>query len=95
VPVEDKSLNNTQMSFNANPGNAKLPLLEWIYENFMQKYGLKNVAEKKFVQLISSCIAQKNKLHRVRLFGRFLELYNDLSPTDYNRYLEMVEMFTS
>lgn len=60
----------------------------------MQKYGLKNVAEKKFVQLISSCIAQKNQLHRIRLFGRFLELYDDLSAVEYNKYLEVADMFT-
>ncbi len=61
----------------------------------MQKYGLKNVAEKKFSQLIGSCILQQNQLHRIRLFGRFIEIYNDLTPSDYNKYLEMVDLFTN
>jgi hypothetical protein len=29
--------------------NNEATLLEYIYDSFMQKYGLKNVAEKKFV----------------------------------------------
>ena len=31
----------------ANPGNSQ-PLSEFVYENFMNAYGLKNVAEKKY-----------------------------------------------
>jgi hypothetical protein len=61
----------------------------------MQKYGLKNVAEKKFTQLLSSCIIQQHSLHRIRLFGRFVEVYNELTQAEYNKYLEMIEMFTN
>lgn len=60
----------------------------------MQKYGLKNVAEKKFCQLLGSCIIQKDTLPRIRLFGRFLEVYNELTPVEYNRYLEIVDLYT-
>lgn len=29
--------------------NQQLSLIEWVYDSFMQKYGLKNVAERKFI----------------------------------------------
>ncbi len=61
----------------------------------MQKYGLKNVAERKFVQLISSCIAYKDQLPKITLFGRFLEAYDDLPISEYNRYLSLITFFTS
>eukprot|EP00347_Sterkiella_histriomuscorum_P010195 403377241 len=67
---------------------------QWVYDNFLNKYGLKNVAEKKFRQMISSCLSLKDQLPRIRLFGRFIELHNELQPTDYTKYLEMVEIYT-
>ncbi|CDW88315.1 ef hand family protein [Stylonychia lemnae] len=70
-------------------------LLEWVYENFLNKYGLKNVAEKKFKQMISSCVCQKGNLPRIRLFGRFIEVHNELQPTDFAKYLEMLDLFTN
>ena len=68
--------------------------MEWIYDNFMLKYGMKNVAERKFTQLICACITYRNQLHRVNLFGRYLEIYDDLPPSDYNRYLKLSQLFT-
>lgn len=59
----------------------------------MNKYGLKAVAEKKFMQVISSCILLKDTLPRIRLFGRFLEVFEELPTRDYNRYQDMVEMY--
>lgn len=45
--------------------------------------------------MIVSCISQKSALHRIRLFGRFLELYDEIQPTYYAKYLEMIEYFTN
>jgi len=59
----------------------------------MHKYGLKNVAEKKFLQVISTCILQAHSVPRIRLFGRFLEIQNDLSSSQYNKYQQSVDMF--
>ncbi|CDW78073.1 ef hand family protein [Stylonychia lemnae] len=85
--------NSTLNLFNQNNNAQTSNLLEWIYDSFMQKYGLKNVAEKKFIQLIGSCILQKESHPRIRLFARFLEVYDELPAAEYNRYLEMVELF--
>lgn len=86
-------MGQTQTSMNAN--QQQQPLLEWIYDSFMQKYGLKNVAEKKFNQLLGSCLIMQKQIPRIRLFGRFVELFNEITPADYNRYLEMVDLFTT
>ena len=54
-------------------------LIEWTYEYFQNRYGLKNVADKKFNQFIGSVLKYKVKHPRFRLFGRFLGLYDELS----------------
>ena len=47
-------------------------LIEWTYEFFQNRYGLKNVADKKFSQFICSVLFYKDRLPRFRLIGRFL-----------------------
>ena len=54
-------------------------LIEWTYEYFQNRYGLKNVADKKFNQFIGSVLKYKQKHPRFRLFGRFLGLYDELT----------------
>jgi hypothetical protein len=41
------------------------------------------------MQLLASCITYRDQLHRINLFGRFLEIFDDLPMTDYNRYLKI------
>jgi len=47
-------------------------LLEFTYDYFQNKYGLKNVADKKFTQFIGAILKYKDKYARFRLAGRFL-----------------------
>ena len=49
------------------------------------------MADKKFNQLIYSSIKYKDKSPRIRMFGRFLELYDNLSPKDFKLYIEIQE----
>ena len=44
--------------------------------------------------MISSCIIYKDQLARINLFGRFLEVYDDLPIEDYNRYLKLISMYS-
>ena len=53
------------------------------------------MAERKFKQVLESCIVYKDQLPRIHLFGRFLECYDDLPLPDYNRYLKMIAHFSS
>ena len=63
---------------------------EFTYEFCFHRYGLKNVAEKKFVQLLSGVIKNKQNV-RVRLFGNFLEVFTDIPSTFLKLYLQMTE----
>ena len=65
-------------------------LIEWTYEYFQNRYGLKNVADKKFNQFIGSVLKYKQKHPRFRLFGRFLGLYDELTEQDLKLYVDIV-----
>ena len=71
-------------------------LIEWTYEYFQNRYGLKNVADKKFKQFIGSVMKYQQRHPRFRLFGRYLGLYDELSEQDLKLYIDIVHnMFKS
>lgn len=65
-------------------------MCEFVYEYFQNRYGLKNAGEKKFTQFIGSILKYKEKHPRFQLFGRFLELYDELSEDDVRLYLDIM-----
>ena len=83
----------------ANKGQdlaTNVNLVEWTYDYFQNRYGLKNVADKKFQQFVGCILKNKEKLPRFRLFGRFLQLYDELSETDLRLYVDITHnMFKS
>jgi hypothetical protein len=56
-----------------------------------KKYGEGKIAEKKFTSLLIGCLQYKGQSSRIRIFGRFLRLYNSLSNVDLRLYFELVE----
>jgi len=48
------------------------------------------VAEKKFTQFIGSILKYKDKFPRFKLFGRFLQLHEELTESDLKLYVDMV-----
>ena len=66
-------------------------LIEWTYDYFMHRYGLKNVADKKFKQFIGSIIKYRQTNSRFHLIGRFLELYEELNEVNLKLYFEIVQ----
>ena len=66
-------------------------LLEFTYEFFQNRYGLKNVADKKFTQFIGSILKFKDKLPRLKLAGRFLQLYDELEDCDLKLYIDLIQ----
>ena len=64
-------------------------MIEWVYDYMQQRYGLKNVADKKFKQIVCSCLKYKDKNPRIKMFGRFLELYDPLKQKDFKLYIEI------
>jgi hypothetical protein len=53
----------------------------------MRSCGIKNLAEKKFAQTISSIMRFKDKIVRVRVFGRFVGLFDELDKESFKLYL--------
>lgn len=66
-------------------------MVEWVYDYMQQRYGLKKVADKKFNQVICSTLKNSDRSPRIRLFGRFLELFENLSSKDFKLYVDMQE----
>lgn len=48
------------------------------------------MAEKKFTQFIGSILKYKDKFPRFKLFGRFLQLHEELTESDLKLYVDMV-----
>lgn len=70
--------------------NVPLNLTEWVYEFLHTRYGMQTMANKKFSQIIGSCLKYKDKNPRFRLFGRFLQLYEPLGDQDLKLYIDVV-----
>jgi len=45
----------------------------------LNRYGVAKNAEKKFLSMLCSCIYYKDKSSRIRIFGRFLKIYDELN----------------
>jgi hypothetical protein len=86
----EKAQENTAKATKGQELATHCNLIEWSYEYFQNRYGLKNVADKKFSQFVGSIFKYKEKYPRFRLFGRFLGLYDDLGNHDIKLYVDIV-----
>ena len=89
-PLNKQKNQSQDSTSNQEQQNTSINLLEWVYEYFMNRYGLKNVADKKYRQLIGSILRFNQVNPRFQLFGRFLQLYDDLSEVDLKLYFEIL-----
>lgn len=53
----------------------------------MRGCGIKNLAEKKFAQTISAVMKYRDKVQRIKLYGRFLTLFDPLDKESFKFYL--------
>ena len=90
-PLNKQKNQSQDSTSNQEQQNTSINLLEWVYEYFMNRYGLKNVADKKYRQLIGSILRFNQVNPRFQLFGRFLQLYDDLSEVDLKLYFEILQ----
>ena len=70
-----------------NAFTLKQGCVQFVYEGFMRSCGIKNMAEKKFAQTMSACVKYRQKIERVKLFGRFLGLYDPLDKESFKFYM--------
>ena len=52
----------------------------------------KAAGEKKFSQFIGAMLKYREKHSRFQLFGRFLELYDELSEDDIRLYMDILQV---
>jgi len=71
--------------------DSSITMIEFVYDFINNKYGLQKVAEKKFYSLLAGCVQFKKVNSRIRLFGRFLSLYEELTLQDLRFYFEIVD----
>ena len=50
------------------------PLIPYVYDSMMNKYGIKKIGQQKFKQLLGSTIKMAGINFRVSLFGRLMKL---------------------
>lgn len=70
-----------------NETNRNDPFHVCCYEFFMSHFGLKKVAESKIIQLYEAIYFFRSKSPRVKLFGRFLNLFDAYSVDELDYYL--------
>ena len=63
---------------------------DFVFGCLMNKYIMKKAAESKFHHLLASCVKYKFII-RVRVFGRFLGLYDGFDNEDLNFYIECLQ----
>lgn len=61
----------------------------FVFTVLMKKYVMKKAAENRFNHLLSSCMKYRS-ITRVRTFGRFLGLYDNLDGVDLEFFLEIL-----
>ena len=73
-----------------NPQIQDLDLPSFIYNNFLNQFGIKQIADQKFLILIFSIRKHQNKI-RINQFSRFCQLQQEkynYTTGEYNKYLE-------
>ncbi|KAL4468385.1 hypothetical protein ABPG72_012279 [Tetrahymena utriculariae] len=73
-----------------NPQNVQNPLYVIAYDNMMQKYGLKKVAETKLQQFLESTMKYLDN-SRIKMFSRFAKIYDPYENQDFELYIKCLK----
>jgi len=74
-------------------GNPRRPLAEFMYDGFFRKYGLRQLAERRVVDVVASISSLKRKHPRVRMFAQFCGLGTKLPLEAMNFMFLMLTYF--
>lgn len=70
--------------------NVQENFCDFVYGAILRKYFMKKAAESKYHHLLASCVKYKSII-RVRVFGRFLGLYEEFDSDDLSFYIECLQ----
>ena len=74
------------------PSAKRASLVESLYEQMMTKYGLRNVAEKKLREVLTTAVVSREKSPRVRLFLDFAGMTEKYTTEDWNCYVTLCDV---
>ena len=74
--------------------NVQETFCDFIFGVLLKKYIMKKAAESKYHHLLASCVKYKSII-RVRVFGRFLGLYDEFDSGDLTFYIECMQFLQS
>ena len=74
------------------PASKRASLVESLYELMLTKYGLRNVAEKKLREVLTTAIVSSDKSQRVSLFLDFAGKREKYSTEDWNCYVTLCDV---
>lgn len=83
--------NERVLLMNEYPSIKKIPLSEMLYDEMLQKYGLKKVAQQKYKETINSASLYSESSIRIKNFLRFLGLNGHYKNDDLDFYLKTVD----
>lgn len=68
-------------------------IAEWVYEQFVQKYGVSLFTTKKFKQFLGAAMRFREAVARVRLFCQFMSLSQaeEADEIDFDFYVKALE----
>lgn len=70
--------------------NCQDTFCDFVFNVLLKKYMMKKAAESRYHHLLASCVKYKT-IMRVRLFGRFLGLYDEFNTDDLNFYMDCLQ----
>lgn len=65
----------------------------YLFNSLLNKFGIQKAAERKFLQIIGGCLKYADCL-RIKMFGRFIGLYDEYLSEDCNRYIDIMKTIT-
>ncbi|OMJ68044.1 hypothetical protein SteCoe_34619 [Stentor coeruleus] len=79
----NKYMSGIYLSYHTK-GDFSDPLLDFTYDEFSQRYGIKNVADRKFIEFVASLIVC-GELKRCQMFLRFINAGSIINMTDFSQ----------
>jgi len=71
-----------------------LPLSDFVFDILLRKFGMKKAAINKFNHILTSCIKYKF-VHRIRVFGRLVGLYDAWDNEDLHIYTDFLNNYVN
>lgn len=75
-----------------DPELRKMSLADFVFDILLRKFGMKKAAVNKFNHILTSCMKYKF-IHRVRVFGRLIGLYEPFENEDSYVYIDYLNNY--